>query len=278
MPRIRVSTGIELDYEEHGSGPPLLLNGGLGWRWVWYKNLPWLARHFRVIALDSRGLGDSDKPRGPYDVNTMATEAADVILALGLGRTHLMGLSLGCDIAVELALSYPWLAGALVLIGSRAGGAAQVYSPPAVLARMTPSPYLTPAANLTKSMPVAFSPGWLERHPSAAQMMGLMSAKKPTPDHARLALMWAGGTWQGLGLRGPELRTPVLLCHGTADQLMPVANAVRLAAMLPMARLALFPGAGHACQIEQPPAFNAIATQFLLDASYQARFLSAREL
>ena len=70
MPTIHVN-GINIEYESHGDGEPLVLIAGLGYsRWMWHKMVPGLAKQFRVITFDNRGVGNSDKPAGPYTAVT----------------------------------------------------------------------------------------------------------------------------------------------------------------------------------------------------------------
>ena len=58
---------MKIAWEERGSGAPLLLIQGLGYaRWSWEPIVPGLAEHFRVLFFDNRGIGESDKPAGPY--------------------------------------------------------------------------------------------------------------------------------------------------------------------------------------------------------------------
>jgi pimeloyl-ACP methyl ester carboxylesterase len=263
MPRITVSTGLRLFYQEAGAGPSLLLMDGLGAGWVWFKNLPALSRRFRVVALDNRGTGGSDKPPGPYSVEVMARETADVIQALGLGRTHLAGLSLGGSVAQEVALSYPDLAGSLVLIGSTPGGVLQVPTPPDVVPLLLPLPNLSPWANFRRTMMAALSPEYVASHPAEFAEIGRRALAAPTPVHARMSMGWAGATWRGIAGRSQAIVNPVLVLAGQIDRLTPVVNAYRLAGLIPHARLHLFPGSGHLVEIEQAERFNQIVMGFL---------------
>ena len=98
MPTILVN-GITLAYETHGSGQPLVLISGLGYdRWQWHKMVPGLAEHFTVITFDNRGVGQTDKPAGPYTAQLLADDTAGLIAALGYSRAHVMGHRLcECD-------------------------------------------------------------------------------------------------------------------------------------------------------------------------------------
>ena len=83
MPKALVND-IHIDYEIHGDGPPLVLIAGLGYpKWMWHKMVPGLAAHFRVITFDNRGVGESDKPAGPYSAQMLAADTVGLMDALG---------------------------------------------------------------------------------------------------------------------------------------------------------------------------------------------------
>lgn len=76
MPKARVGE-IEMYYEEHGSGDPLLLiMGHAADSTTWMFQIPDFAARYRTIAFDNRGVGRSDKPAGPYSIHQMADDAA----------------------------------------------------------------------------------------------------------------------------------------------------------------------------------------------------------
>ena len=95
MPQVRTN-GIQVYYEVHGSGEPLLLIAGLGYGlWMWHKMIPRLAEHFQVIAFDNRGAGETDKPEGPYSVQMLAADTAGLLEALEIESAMVMGHSMG---------------------------------------------------------------------------------------------------------------------------------------------------------------------------------------
>jgi pimeloyl-ACP methyl ester carboxylesterase len=117
------SDGVQIYYEEHGSGEPVVLVHGFASRaehnWgltQWYTAL---APHYRVIALDCRGHGKSGKPRDPaaYAGNTMGEDVIRLLDHLGIGRTLLMGYSMGARISLGILRSHPERLRAVVLGG-----------------------------------------------------------------------------------------------------------------------------------------------------------------
>ena len=137
MPKIE-SNGIEIYYEIHGSGQPLLLITGLGYGlWYWQKLAAELSDHFQVIVFDNRGAGKSSQPEGPYSVPMMAADTAGLMDALELKGVAVLGHSLGGFIAQELVVSRPDLVGKLILASTNHGGMKVIPITPEALEVMT---------------------------------------------------------------------------------------------------------------------------------------------
>jgi pimeloyl-ACP methyl ester carboxylesterase len=86
---------VELFYEEHGSGEPLLCIMGLAAdSQAWVLQTPDFARRYRTIIYDNRGVGRSSKPAGPYSIAQMADDAAGLLDALDIPRAHVLGVSM----------------------------------------------------------------------------------------------------------------------------------------------------------------------------------------
>ena len=118
MPSIQVND-IDLHYESVGKGEPLLLIHGLGSRIQdWENQIAYFAERYRVVALDLRGHGDSDKPPGPYSSKLFADDIAKLIRSLDIGSAHVVGLSLGGFIACQLAVDHGDLVRTLVVVNS----------------------------------------------------------------------------------------------------------------------------------------------------------------
>jgi len=95
MPTARVND-IELYYETAGEGEPLLLLHGLGSSVRdWERQIPEMAKSYRVIACDVRGHGRSEKPPGPYSMSQFARDVAGLLRALDIPSVHICGLSIG---------------------------------------------------------------------------------------------------------------------------------------------------------------------------------------
>src|SRR4030088_1621216 len=107
--------GINLYYETHGSGRPLiLLHGGLGSGEMFGPVLPLLAEHHQVVTVDLQGHGRTADIDRPIDIRLMADDIAALIDHLGLDRRDLVGYSLGGGVALHTAVKYPAKVGRLV--------------------------------------------------------------------------------------------------------------------------------------------------------------------
>jgi haloacetate dehalogenase len=102
------ANGINLHYRECGEGPAMvLLHGWPQTSYTWRKVMPLLAAHYRCIAPDLRGMGDSDKPLTGYDMRTVATDIRALISALDLSEVYLVGSDWGGLAARRYALDWP---------------------------------------------------------------------------------------------------------------------------------------------------------------------------
>src|SRR6185436_5483877 len=107
--------GINLYYETHGSGRPMiLLHGGLGSGEMFGPILPALTANHQVIAPDLQGHGRTADIDRPIDVRLMADDIAALIRHLELDKPDLVGYSLGGGVAFMTAVNYPELVGKLV--------------------------------------------------------------------------------------------------------------------------------------------------------------------
>jgi pimeloyl-ACP methyl ester carboxylesterase len=111
--------GIELAYQEFGSGAPLvLLHGGFGSVEMFGANVDLLAAGHRVIGVDLQSHGRSPAPHRPMRFETMADDIAELIVSLGLERAAVMGFSLGGGVALRTAVQHPRLVDRLVLVST----------------------------------------------------------------------------------------------------------------------------------------------------------------
>ncbi|MBI2132861.1 MAG: alpha/beta hydrolase [Candidatus Tectomicrobia bacterium] len=119
MPRTRVGD-VELYYEEHGRGVPVVLIHGLaGDCGAWKAQVEVMKKEFRVLAFDNRGAGRSSAPDYPYTSRHFAADTAGLMDAVGIREpAHIIGRSMGGAIAQEIALGWPGRVRSMIITAS----------------------------------------------------------------------------------------------------------------------------------------------------------------
>jgi 3-oxoadipate enol-lactonase len=255
--------GFRMAYELRGRGFPLLLVNGLGSdRSEWLAQVPAFAAHFRVIAFDNRGSGESDTPPGPYATAGMADDAVALLSFLGVERAHVLGVSLGGMIAQEVALRHPGCVERLVLACTAPGGEVSERPTPEALAAFVRTPEGDREADLRRTIPYLYSVRFRREHPGEIESFIARRLSAPSsPEGYAAQLAAAVGHSAGDRLRG--IRAPTLVIAGTADRLVPPVNSSRIAERIPGAKLVLLPGAPHRLFAENAEAFNREVVEFL---------------
>lgn len=111
--------GCTLHYEEYGHGEPLILIHGLGSSCQdWELQIPVLSRYYRLVVMDVRGHGRSDKPRERYSIAGFTADLVALIEHLQLPAAHVVGLSMGGMIAFQLAVDQPQMLKSLCIVNS----------------------------------------------------------------------------------------------------------------------------------------------------------------
>ncbi|MCM8543124.1 MAG: alpha/beta hydrolase [Lentisphaeraceae bacterium] len=257
--------GINIAYEERGSGDPLILIMGLSARGLfWEEHVKEYEKHFRCIIVDNRGAGDSDKPEGSYTTEMMADDIAALIKGLNLGKVHVNGISMGGAIGQHLAIKYPELVRSLVLVSTWAkcdGYALQVFDHFKDM-RKTATPH-----DFMKLLQL-----WIFAPPfflSAENRDNLAEGCKDAPEHymplhAFLAQSDACMTHDTLATVS-QIKCPTLITIGDEDIFTPMKFSVQLNELIEGSEMLVLPGTGHAHHWEDLETFNTKTAQFMLN-------------
>jgi 3-oxoadipate enol-lactonase len=253
----------EIYYEIAGAGHPLLLlHAGVTDSRMWDEQFDVFARHYQAIRYDLPGFGKSRLLRGPFSIHE---QAASLLRFLGLERAHVVGISFGGRIALDLALARPEMVSALILVcpsvsGEKPSDAVRQFGAEeeALLERGD----LTAATELNLRMWVdgprrnsdQVNPAVRER----VREMQYHAFTIPMPEdiEERPLIPPAIG-------RLAEVRAPTLIVVGDYDIEEKLTLADRLASEISGARKVVVPGAAHMVTMEQPDIFNRIALDFL---------------
>ena len=257
MPRIEID-GTTLHYQDtlRGQRAVLLLHAFPLHSGMWADQLAALADH-RVIAPDTRGLGQSSPAAAPCSMARLAEDARALLAALGVDRAAVVGLSMGGYVAFELYRRAPGLFQGLVLSDTRPGA-------DSAEGRAGRERFAQTA--LDRGL------GWV-----ADEMLPkLLRPGAPAATTARVRAWIADGTVEGVAAAqrgmaarpdsGPTLPTitcPTLVMVGADDALTPPVEAEAMACAIAGSELVSIPDAGHLPCVENPAAFNRALRGFL---------------
>lgn len=258
--RVEVN-GRSIAFRRAGTGPPVvLLHGGQSDSRDWHYQIDAFAPSFTTIAWDAPGCGRSaDLPSPGYGLDDLVDDLDGFLRALGLGRAHIVGLSLGSILAIAFQDRHPSAVRSLVLASAYAGWAGSL--PPAEVRRRTElvlrdvdRPGIEAARDLVPTLLPADAPRWL-----VDEQIDMISQSRPATTRTMVTTI-AGADLRPL-LSG--IRAPTLLLYGQSDVRAPEPVAHALHAGIPGSRLIFLPGAGHCGHVQQPGPWNRAVLDFL---------------
>lgn len=254
------NVGCQLHYEDYGHGMPVLLVHGLGSSTRdWEYQIPALTTHYRVIVIDVRGHGRSDKPQEPYSIAVFAEDVAALIEHLRLIDVHLVGISMGGMIGFQLGVDRPELLRSLTIVNSG----------PEVKPRSAKD-YLEIAKRWTLSRLLSLD--------SIARALGHLLFPLPEqgdlrrkieerwPQNDKRAYLSSLDAIIGWGVRDrlQRIQCPTLVITADRDY-TPVSRKEAYVKELPNARLVVIENSRHATPLDQPERFNATLLDFLAE-------------
>src|SRR6266699_4561130 len=124
MPSVSLPTGVNLYYESHGQGEPLLLIPSTAFSCeVWNRSQLPLAQSTQLIIHDPRGTGRSTASQQVYTINQMANDVVALLDHLKIASAHVLGHSMGGRIGLAMALTHPARVRSLILAAAGSGPA-----------------------------------------------------------------------------------------------------------------------------------------------------------
>ncbi|MBI4362838.1 MAG: alpha/beta fold hydrolase [Euryarchaeota archaeon] len=275
MPKAHIN-GIQVNYSTHGQGHPLVLIMGLGMDSSgWMFQVPELKKHFRVITLDNRGCGLSDKPPGPYSTRVMAQDVIGLLDFLQVPRAHVVGDSMGGMIAQEVALGWPQRVAKLVL--------ACTYSRPDPLAKTLLEQGMKTMIGEVRDLKTV-DPKKFNVQAIAQFMLPLVLSKEFYEKNKALLIPFMEELLKKASVEGflgqvvatqehdtferlPQITVPTLVMTGTHDALVHPKNSEVLSSRIPGARLVRIEGGSHGFNFEKAAEFNRAIIEFLGDGA-----------
>ncbi len=261
MPHLTLN-GVSFFYEDTGGPNPAIVfsHGLLMSSRMFAAQMESMRDRYRCIAYDHRGQGQSSDPGGrSHDMETCYRDAVAVIERLDARPCHFVGLSMGGFVGMRLAIHRPDLLYSLSLLETsaepeppenvpryrRLAFVARWFGTGVVVDRVMP--ILFGKTYLTDPAMAASRASW--RAEIASRPRGIVRAVRGVIERAGVLDQMSG------------IRVPTLVVVGDEDKATPPPKARRMHSLMPHARLAVIPGAGHSSPIEQP----AQVTQVLSD-------------
>jgi pimeloyl-ACP methyl ester carboxylesterase len=252
--------GLTIAFERRGKGSPLiLLHGFLENSTFWRRQMDDLSDAFDVIAWDTPGCGQSSDPPESFRMPDYADCLAGFIEALGLTRPHVLGLSFGGALALELYRRHPTIPRTLVLVSAYAGWAGSL---PMTVVEQRRVQCLRESFLPPQEWARDWIPGLLsESAPPAIvdEVLDLIVDFHPAGHRAMVNAVADADLRDVL----PRIDVPTLLLYGEADRRSPLNVAEHLRANIPTSRLVVLAGVGHLCNLENADDFNAQVRTFL---------------
>ncbi len=249
--------------EGPADAPAVVLSSSLGTTTaVWDRQVAELARSFRVIRYDLRGHGSSPVPPGPYDISDLGADIVALLDRLGVERADLAGLSIGGMASMWVAAFAPGRVRRLVLCSTSARfDRPDVYAERAAAVRANGSASVAAPAVMRW-----FTPGFIERRPDVVARMEAMVGATPAEGYAACCEVVARTDLRPIL---SSIAAPTLLIAGRGDVATPPANAHRIAACVPHARVVEVDDAGHIATIEQPARVTSLILEHLAGAELE---------
>src|SRR5262245_5266698 len=253
--RYASNNGVRIHYEVHGDGPPMVLVHANPFdRRLFTYQIARFSPWFRLVALDIRGYGRSDKPKTPFTLADMADDVLAVCAQERIARAVFMGVSVGSGISLLIGLDHPDMAEAVILVGGSSKGGANIAERVAGYTSADLKGYQR--GHIRELV----APGFCDT-PLGGWVLDLFSEHAHTLSGQCIAQIFRAREACDMRDRLAGMTPPVLVINGVHD--VSLARGTETATLIPGAKHVVIPGTGHACCIEDPAAFDAAVMEFL---------------
>jgi 3-oxoadipate enol-lactonase len=249
------SKGVKIYYEVSGEGLPfVMIHANPFDHNLWMYQIARFSTYFKVVAVDIRGYGRSDKPTTPFSLKDMTDDVFGVCRDLEISEAIIGGVSVGSGMALLMGLDHPELCKAIILVGGSSGPGGSIDRRIEGYTKVGVEKYhiqhlralVTPAFAQSKLGSYLLNT-FVERDPwlSGESIGQIFRARGGTDMTPRLGTM----------------KVPALVINGEHDNSL--AGGRKTASLIPGAIHRVLPNTGHACNIEDPAGFDALVMEFL---------------
>lgn len=254
------TSALKLHHEIHGDGLPVLMIHGFPFdRTIWKSQVAALSSDYRVITPDLRGHGQTPASDGVYTMDLLAHDVLALLDELGVERAVWVGHSMGGYLSMAALRLAPERLMGLALVATHPHADSEDRRIQRI--QSAESALENGSANIALSMmSMLFATNTDPKSPTARGVYDIMIEASPEG---------LNGALRGMAERPESVATlqalsiPALVIAGAEDQIVDVAVAEKMAAMIPQAELVVVPEAGHMVMVEQPDATNEALRRFL---------------
>lgn len=253
MPFSRTN-GMNIWYEISGAGPAMvLIHANPFDHDLWLYQSAHFSTWFRIVKIDLRGYGRSDKITSPFTLKDMCDDVIGVMEDARIDRAILCGCSVGSGIAILLGLDHPKLFDALVLVGGNSGVSGRYRRRIDGYRADLPNYHIAHMRDLV-------SPAFVESK-LGNYLLRMFAERGPRLKADAIAEVFKAGNSTETTDRLTSMKVPTLVINGELDHSLPAGR--RTAQLIPGAVHKILPGAGHVCCIEDPAEFDRFVIDFL---------------
>jgi 3-oxoadipate enol-lactonase len=259
MPRAKIDELLELYYEHYGDGPPVVfVNGLTATLESWYYQVPSFRKKYSVIVYDCRGQGRSDKPPSGYTGDHHTRDLKALLDYLEIPKFHLIGHSFGGFVAMNFAINYPEMVGALVISDSTSEAKPLIEK--ILIGWVEAQRHGGLDLRFDVSLPWLYSDAFIKKNQRKIRLFKEAFRKNSIEAAEKLTLESLNNMATD---RLSLISSPTLLLQGEEDILTPLRYARQLRESIPGAQIAVIEKSGHVPPIENHAEFNRVALEFI---------------
>ena len=249
------ANGLKIYYEVAGEGTPfILIHANPFDHNLWMYQIAHFSTYFKVVALDLRGYGRSDKPTTSFSLRDMADDVIGICRDEGIREAIFAGCSVGSGIAMLIGLDQPEMCKAIILVGGGSGGGRDRHK--RIQGYTTGDFEKYHLEHLRSLVTPEF---WQSR--LGGYLLSTFTERDPWLSGDCIAEIFRARAGTDMTPRLASMRVPTLVINGEHDGSLP--GGTKTAQLIPGAAHKILPRIGHACCIEDPAGFDAIVIEFL---------------
>jgi 3-oxoadipate enol-lactonase len=247
--------GVRIYYETYGDGSPMVLihANPFDHRLFTYQ-IARFSASYRLLAVDIRGYGRSDKPETPFTLEDMAEDVLAACAQEKIARAVFMGVSVGSGMSLLIGLDHPEMAQAIILVGGSSFGGANIQH------RVDGYTSADLRGYQRAHIRELVAPGFCDT-PLGRWVLDLFSDHTQKLSGRSIAQIFRAREACDMRSRLGGMKPPTLVINGEHD--LSLKRGKETAALIPRAKHVVIPGTGHACCIEDPATFDRAVADFL---------------